>query len=1412
MSHKIKYEFENLGMLKGFFDENDEGILVADFKTKKFIFANNKICKILGYTKTELMKMGIKDIHEKSDIVKIIKKFSLAPIGQKKVLYSIPVLRSDKKIIFCDIGEMALSIKDRKVVVGYFREVTEVKKIVQEFKEKEKGQKDILDILPGLYIFTDLNGKIRFVNKEAIEAFNQGRSSLVGESIYEIFPDKAESLKKSFREIIKSGKTEEFQEEIKKSSGEIANFLTIIKPVRDDNGKIIGLHFSSYELKERRALEKIVRGKELIYSSLFEGSVIPMFIIDKNHKITHWNKACEHISGVLSDKMIGTSFQWKPFYSKPRPILADLVLGKLTQKKLEKWYSKSGKILVKKSIAMADVYQGEDFFPKLGKDGKWIYFVATTIKDKKGKVIGALETLEDISEEKIDKQRIIESEKKFRGLYENVPGTVYRCLNDKNWTMIFMSRAVKDLSGYSAEEIIGNKKISFEGIIYPEDRDKTRLEAAKSIKRGKIFELDYRLVTKTGEIKWIHDRGQAVYGSDGKAEYIDGLLFDFTERKKVSEELKREKELSQKYLDLVGAIVVVIDKNGKILLVNNKGLEVLEGESREVLGKNWFITFLPRDVRTSVKKVFKKILSGEMKMSEYNENEILTLSGEKRTIYWHNSVIRNNEGAIVAVVSSGDDITEKKRIANELSDSERKYRTLVEFASDSILFIDTRGKIIEANRAITEKLGFSRDYIIGKRITELSDLLPPESLKLILKNFTNRLIGRESGPYVVRMNSKKGGFGFFEISASVIRDGRRKIGVLAIIRDVSEREKDKQVIKESEFKYRTLVSHIPNAVYTMLPDKHRTCVFMSEKWKVWSGYSPEDFYKDKHLWFKIVHPNDRKSLSSKLLDSYLAKKSYVVEYRIIHRSNGKEHYILDQGTPIVDSNGEINSYDGIATNITKLKQIEDRLKGSEERFRDISFSSGDIIWEFDLNGKYTFVAGDVEKVLGYTVEEIIGKSLFDFMPKDEEVKMRSEISDAILNKRTIVDFENWRLSKYGKSQIIQTNGRILLGEKKELIGFRGVDKVITEKKMSEIKVRESEEKLKIVVESIGDGVIVLDDEYRIVMFNKEASNISGFSREDVIGKRYDQVLSFLNESTGESNRTFVDFVAKKKGAPIVNTLLVRKGGTRVSIADSAEVLKDENGKIFGYVLVFRDVSRAREIDKMKSEFISVASHQLKTPLSGIKWFIELLLREKVGTLNEKQKDFINQVRVSNERLITLVTDLLSVSHIETNRNFEIIKKPIDVCKSIERVIETSMPAAKKFSVAVKRDKSCPQKKIILADEEKIQQVFSNLVTNAIKYSKKDGEVIIGVEQSKDDVIFSIRDEGIGIDEKDFPKVFTKFYRGDNAIKSETDGTGLGLYIAKAIIEAHEGKVWFDSKVGKGSTFYFSLKNKVNKKI
>ena len=1128
------YNIADFKLLDVLFEKSGDGVLVANAKTKKFVYANKRICQILGYSKRELLKLCVLDIHRKADLKKVQKEFLKARTGKKKVTEALPVMKKNKEIILCDIGTTSAKINDQEVIIGHFRDVTEKKKFEEELKQNEE---------------------------------------------------------------------------------------------------------------------------------------------------------------------------------------------------------------------------------------------------------------------------------KFRDLYENIPGAAYRCVNDKYWTMIFISRGIFDISGYKNFEIIENKSIPYEKLIYPADRNMVRKIVNKSIRGKKVFEIEYRIITKKGDIKWIYEKGKVIIDDNGKIKYIDGLLFDITERRKISEELRSEKDLLQKYLDLVGSMIIILDKSGKIVLVNKKGLEILEAKESEVIGENWFDNFLPKTGRKEVKKVFNKILAGKSKAVEYYENEIITKKGKQKIIFWHNSLLRNDKGEMIALISSGEDITEKKRIENDLIESERKYRTLVEFASDSILLLDTKGKVIEANQAITKILGYSRDYIVGKNISELSSFIPVSSLAIILKNFAKRLLGQKVEPYVVNMISKKGVVGLFEISANVVKNKNKAIAVLAIIRDVTEWESDRQLLKDSELKYRSLISNIPNAVYTTLPDKHRTCIFMSEKWKTWTGFSPEDFYLDKHIWFRAIHPNDRKRVSLVLENSYLAGKPYTLEYRLVHRDLVKVHYILDQGTPNKDSQGKVLSYNGIATNVTRMKLVEKELKESEERFRDISFSSGDIIWEINTKAEYTFVAGDTERLLKYSTKEMLGRSVYEFMPKDEAARIRIIMENLFANQKPIEDLENLCLTRDGRTLIFLVNGSPMFNSDHKCIGYRGVNKDITQRKKAEEEVRVSEEKLKTVVESIGDGVFVLDKDYKVVMFNKQATKISGFSREEVIGKRYDSVLQFVFESSGKVNREFIDQSIRLGNRSDMrnHTQLIRKDGGKVSVADSASPLRDKHGKIIGCVVVFRDISREREIDNMKSEFISVASHQLKTPLSGIKWFTELLLREKVGELNEKQKDFINQIRISNERLVALVTDLLSVSHIETGRKFDIKKEKVNVCQIIERVIESSSQLATKRKVDIIQEKCFSTSMEINVDEEKIQQVFFNLITNALKYSRENTAIFVGAEPSEENIIFFVKDDGIGIEEKDFPKVFTKFYRGDNALKSETDGTGLGLYIAKAIIEAHGGSIWFDSKKDKGSTFYFSIK-------
>jgi len=231
------------------------------------------------------------------------------------------------------------------------------------------------------------------------------------------------------------------------------------------------------------------------------------------------------------------------------------------------------------------------------------------------------------------------------------------------------------------------------------------------------------------------------------------------------------------------------------------------------------------------------------------------------------------------------------------------------------------------------------------------------------------------------------------------------------------------------------------------------------------------------------------------------------------------------------------------------------------------------------------------------------------------------------------------------------------------------------------------------------------------------------------------------------------------------------------------------------------------IDNAQSEFISLASHQLRTPLTGIKWFAELLLEQK---LKPEIKEQVEQISFSNERMIRLVEDLLNVSRIETGRKFDIVPVKNDVVAIATQVISAQNILAKMRGITVQWNKKCPKKLIMEVDAEKIRQVFQNIIDNAYKYSKDNGVVEVGCKEGEKEMIFYIKDDGIGIPKELQYRVFEKFFRAENALIQHTDGTGLGLFIAKSIVEGHKGKVWFESEENQSTTFYFSLPFKSNK--
>jgi signal transduction histidine kinase len=311
---------------------------------------------------------------------------------------------------------------------------------------------------------------------------------------------------------------------------------------------------------------------------------------------------------------------------------------------------------------------------------------------------------------------------------------------------------------------------------------------------------------------------------------------------------------------------------------------------------------------------------------------------------------------------------------------------------------------------------------------------------------------------------------------------------------------------------------------------------------------------------------------------------------------------------------------------------------------------------------------------------------------------------------------------------------------------------------------------KIVTHYIPDGYL---ERYRIAYLSKEELEARVLEKTAELQK--------LNNSLEEK--------IKERTLELKNLLGEQERGAKMLIRRDLELTR-ANEKL-------------QEIDKIKSDFISVAAHQLRTPLSGMKWTLSMLINGDMGPLNNDQKTFLMKSYESNTRMITLVNDMLVADGIQSGRVHYGFRH-IDMIDLLDNVLFEVSPNASKRNILIEYKNKFENLPQAYVDPESMRAVLQNLLENAIKYTIEGGKVMIDVKKEKDHLLVSIADSGIGIPRDQQKNVFTKFFRARNAVKRETDGSGLGLYIAKTTIEKNGGTIWFESAEDKGTTFYFTV--------
>lgn len=349
-------------------------------------------------------------------------------------------------------------------------------------------------------------------------------------------------------------------------------------------------------------------------------------------------------------------------------------------------------------------------------------------------------------------------------------------------------------------------------------------------------------------------------------------------------------------------------------------------------------------------------------------------------------------------------------------------------------------------------------------------------------------------------------------------------------------------------------------------------------------------------------------------------------------------------------------------------------------------------------------------------------------------------------------------------------------------------------------------KLEVVIAGISDAIIATDTSGAIILFNKAAELITGYTFTDVEAKHIDEYIQLRNDEDNvlfdklcpPHTPGFEGVVFEKRGL----TLQGRDEKTVTVDVISSQISEAESINL-GCILLLHDVTKEKALEDMKLDFVSLAAHELRTPLTAITGYLSVFIDENEKELNLDQLTMVSRANIASQQLVGLVENLLNVSQIERG-SVTLQVAPVKWSDTVRMVVADLQNRARDKQIALVFNESTEEISDVYVDKLRATEVVNNLVANAINYTEQHGSVTVWLEQRGDEVLTYIKDTGVGIPKEALPNLFTKFFRVSGALEHGSKGTGLGLYISKSIIEMHHGKIWVESELGKGSTFIFSL--------
>ena len=1352
------------------FENNPQAMWIYDSENLAVLDVNNAAVSQYGFTKEEFLAMTLIDLLPGKVTGELQAYLPLIPRDLNKSGIW-PHQKKNGELMDFEIISHPIEYQGRSARLVSSSDVTERVKAETALLESEERFRTILYSIGDGVITTDAFGKVQLMNTIAEKLTGWSQKEAEGRTLEEVFPiineDTRQPVEAPVRKVIREGAMVGLANHtvLVGKSGVECPIVDSAAPIRNEKGEVVGVVLVFRDQTREREAERTLQESEFFFRESQKAAKIGSFKLDILTGFWTSSEVLDEIFGIDPD-FIRSIENWETLI---HPDDLDMLDHHLRIEVIQERqpFNKEYRIFRKSDGAL-----------------RWIHDTGQLTFDKNGTVISIIGTTQDITERKKAEKSIQSRNKRLNAIIQAMPDLMFISDREGNYLEFFNPKSVDML--YPQEKLIGTNVSD----VFGQQAGQLHIQKIQEcLDKKELVSYEY---SARNETEPIHFEARMVPLDENR---VLRVVRDITESKKLQQEQFRLLNIIESSLN---EIAVFDPDNLKFSYVNRCALSNLGYSLDEMKNLTPVNITVGYDWNTFA-ELIEPLTSGQKQKLVF-ETIHRRKDGTTYPVEIHLQLhVQDKRKMFFAVVN---DITNRKLSEASLHESEDMFRSLAESSPVAICIYQDKYWVY-ANRAAEKIAGFTLEEYKSMRVW---DFVAPDYQDMIKQSMELRMKGmaNELG-YEFKIIRKDGEPRWIYVRGSLISYKGQPAGLVSML-DMTEKKKMEDELRLSEERFRKAITEAPFPI--MLHTDDDKVMAVSRGWTDISGFEASEILTTSE-WVRKAYEQESPNISA-LFDKLFSLNHWIDEGVFpIKTKQGEQRYWDFGSSPL----GKLA--DGRRLVISMAKDVTDRIRSIEtvqnERalLRTVIDNLPDPIYVKDLDGRKILAnKADVENLGAASEAEVIGKKDFELFDAKTAEDLWNEDQKVLKQGHPIINKEEIFHKGEKDQRWFLTSKVPLRNQQGEIIGLVGISHNITSQKLA----AETIQKLSKGIEQNPASIVITDLQGNIEYVNPKFCETTGYSAEEAWCQ---------NSRILKSGETPVEVYKElwqtiSTGGVWRGELLNRKKSGELYWEDATITsIKNDEGEIVHYIAIKEEISfrkkmeadlilakeKAEQSDKLKSAFLANMSHEIRTPLNSIIGFSELLADEAFDA--EQKDEFIQYIIGNGNQLLTIISDILDISKIEsgevTIRKRELpVKRFLDDIRALHlrKVEDKSL----NFNFIYSEDLN---EVAMLADRERLHQVFNNLISNALKFTT-EGYIELGCSIQDKRIQFHVKDTGIGIAPQNYSIIFDRFRQVEASMTRKFGGNGLGLAITKNLVELMGGKIWLESELGKGSTFFFTI--------